>query len=445
MALCVIWDLIGLGLVIVAVLIMSAPSIFKEFWESSSRQIYHILFTGIFTAILASFGFAGARSDGPTLKICFYFYLVICVFVVTLIFTFSAVWLGALLEILFESVWDQIRVQFPAEMTGLTAKKALAQIKAAIEGNLHIVAPSIAFVWLSIIGGIIMSGVVLTCRNITGTLGFFTNVLLLAIGAGFLFIASYISNALSLTTELWVYSIPTLVPGIAMLSVGFMGILHLSKCVKTRGKICIMYLHLGLAGLATVGMIVLGIIFIAQAKAIGDQIKELDESEMAKFLQAITPGGTWDEGTTTNLMVEGAKTYGIVCIVVSAVVIVTMITGAQVLAKTKRELKDTEIERAGQRMALSMRYKADGDQEWMQEDVEVLPEFNNSVQDIRLQQIQMHNAQPDPRLQQLEMANMQNIHVPMAQPVGHQVPVAQPVQQPNAYVNAYASNDGNRI
>ena len=88
-------------------------------------------------------------------------------------------------------------------------------------------------------------------------------------------------------------------------------------------------------------------------------------------------------------MTEGSHIFGIICIVVSVLVIVTIITGAQVLHKTKRDFQDSEVERAGQRMALSCRYQADGQQEWMQEDVEVIPEMRMPLS--HPQEIQMAN------------------------------------------------------
>ena len=106
MALCVIWDIIGLGLVILSVLIIAQPSLF---WSSASRNVPHVLSSGIITAILASFGFVGARSNGPTIKICFYFYIVISVLIVSIVMAASAFWLTQLLETLFESAWDNLR------------------------------------------------------------------------------------------------------------------------------------------------------------------------------------------------------------------------------------------------------------------------------------------------------------------------------------------------
>ena len=108
-ALCVLWDIVGLGLVVLAVAIMAAPQMFKDSWDSASRQMYHILFFGIMTAVLASFGFAGARSTGPTLKICFYFYIVIVIFFALILITVSAVWITSLLTVLFDALWDSMR------------------------------------------------------------------------------------------------------------------------------------------------------------------------------------------------------------------------------------------------------------------------------------------------------------------------------------------------
>jgi hypothetical protein len=62
--------------------------------------------------------------------------------------------------------------------------------------------------------------------------------LLVAIGVGFLFFGSFISQVLSLTAKLLLYSVPSLLPGIATITVGVMGMLHLAPCVKTRGKVC---------------------------------------------------------------------------------------------------------------------------------------------------------------------------------------------------------------
>jgi hypothetical protein len=423
MALCVIWDIIGLGLVILSVLIIAQPTLF---WSSASRNVYHVLCIGIITAIMASFGFAGARSNGPTLKICFYFYIVICVLVASIVLAASAFWLRILLETIFESAWDDLRVQFPTDMTSMNSKMALEFMWEQINEHIYIVLPTIIFIWLSIFLGIIMSGIVLTCKNITGTFGFFANILLVGIGVGFLFLGTFISQVLSLTAKLWLYSIPALLPGISMLTVGVMGMLHLAPCVKTRGKICIMYIHLGLAGLGTIAMIALGIYFMMQSSEIGDRIRDLDDKEMGSMLQALNAGGTWDVESTKQLMSDGSQTYGIICIVVSALVIVTMITGGQVLHKTKRDFQDRETERAGQRMALSCRYQADEQQEWMSQDVEVIPEMRG-----------MPQSQPG---QEIQMANLGAMQMPVAQqPIPQAVPVAQHASPPMA--NAYYAGD----
>jgi len=304
----------------------------------------------------------------------------------------------------------------------MSSSEALDHIWAQINDNIAIVVPAVIFVWLSMITGIIMSGVVLTCKNITGTFGFFANILLVGIGVGFLFLGSFISQVLSLTAKLWLYSIPALLPGIAMLAVGVMGMLHLAPCIKTRDKICIMYIHLGLAGLCTIAMLVLGIYFMMQSEEIGNRIKDLDDEEMGNVLQAMSAGGTWDVESTKKLMSDGSQTYGIACIVVSFIVVITMVTGGQVLHKTKREFQDRETERAGQRMALSCRYKSEGQPEWMSQDVEVIPELR----------------QPLSHPQEIQMANLGQ-HVPVAQPVHDAVPVAQAAGPPMA--NAYYAGD----
>ena len=196
-----------------------------------------------------------------------------------------------------------------------------------------------------------------------------------------------------------------------------------------------MYIHLGLAGVGTIAMIVLGIYFMMESSEIGARIKDLDDGEMGTLLQALNAGGTWyaagliglcvskfdgkgctecvlliacvvtlspftgcrDVESTKQLMSDGSQTYGIICIVVSALVILTMITGGQVLHKTKREFQDRETERAGQRMALSCRYQADGQEEWLQQDVEVIPEMR------------MPQSQP----QEIQMANLGQMQMPV--------------------------------
>ena len=120
----------------------------------------------------------------------------------------------------------------------MSSSEALEFIWEKINEHVFIVVPIVIFIWLSIFIGIIMSGVVLTCKNITGTFGFYANILLVAIGVGFLFLGSFISQVLSLTAKLLLYSVPSLLPGIATITVGVMGMLHLAPCVKTRGKVC---------------------------------------------------------------------------------------------------------------------------------------------------------------------------------------------------------------
>lgn len=76
-----------------------------------------------------------------------------------------------------------------------------------------------------------------------------------------------------------------------------------------------------------------------------------------------------------GLVLVFTQVFAVLCLVLSAVVILTMVTGAHVLIKTKREYRDNEVERAGRRQALSTRFNNE-DREWLQEDVEVLPGFN---------------------------------------------------------------------
>lgn len=181
-----------------------------------------------------------------------------------------------------------------------------------------------------------------------------------------------------------------------------------------------MYIHLGLAGVATLVMVGLGGYALAQATQVAAHINELSDSDFRALLDSITQtiGGSWyadrqktrlciiarwhkvrwlqfinsfahiqinvddyrSVETARSLMVQVARVYGVICLVLSAVLILTIITGAQVLHKTKRDFKESETERAGRRMALSTRYKNEADQEWMQEDVEVFPN------DIKLNQ-----------------------------------------------------------
>merc|ERR1719263_2651127 len=161
-----------------------------------------------------------------------------------------------------------------------------------------------------------------------------------------------------------------------------------------------------------------------ESSEIGARIKDLDDGEMGSVLQALNAGGTWDVESTKQLMSDVSQIYGIICIVVSSLVILTMITGGQVLHKTKREFQDRETERAGQRMALSCRYQADGQEEWMQQDVEVIPEMR----------------MPQSHPQEIQMANLGQMQMPVAQQhIPQAVPVAQPAPPPMA--NAYYAGD----
>lgn len=389
MALCVIWDIIGLGLVIMSVLILAAPTMF---WESASRQVYHVLAIGIITAILASFGFAGARSTRPTLKICFYFYIVICVLIALLLMVVCAFALKPLVEVVLESAWDNLRVQFPAEMTGMDAKRATEHIESEISNYAGIIWPVIIFIWLSVVGGIVMAGFLLTCKNITGTMGFFTNILLLGLGVVFLVTGSFVSQILSLTEKLWAYTIPILLPGIFMLTIGFLGNFHLFPCIVTSGKICVMYIHLSFAGCATVALITFGIYFLVNASNIGERIRELDDEELGSLLQGMKVGGTWNAENTKTLLTEGFRTFGMLCIMVSLLVIFTIITGSYLLIKTKRRFHKDKTEQAARKMALSGRYLADGHAEWLQGDaMEPVHEPFAAVDQPYNQQLEMHN------------------------------------------------------
>ena len=58
-------------------------------------------------------------------------------------------------------------------------------------------------------------------------------------------------------------------------------------------QICVMHVHLGVAGLATVGMIAMGIYLLIDANNIGDIVSELDDKEIGEMLNAMGIGGTW--------------------------------------------------------------------------------------------------------------------------------------------------------
>jgi len=173
MALCGLWNLLGFASVITAVAILAAPQMFKNVWDSASRNITFVLFLGIMAIILASFGYAGARASGPTLKMCFYFYILICILLVLILLGVSAVWINSLLKVLFDALWDSIRTQFPTSMIGMTSAQAWDQILVVLEKNAMFIIPVVVFIYLSNIVGIVVSGVVLTCRNIMGTMSFF--------------------------------------------------------------------------------------------------------------------------------------------------------------------------------------------------------------------------------------------------------------------------------
>ena len=131
-----------------------------------------------------------------------------------------------------------VRTQFQSNWVGLGATEAYIEIKAWLDERMIYVIPIVAFIFLSLIAGIVVSGVVLTCRNIMGTMSFFANILLMGISAIFFVLGSIISRVLQNTPSLWTLSIPTFVPAIVLLAVGVMGVLHLCSCVKTKGKVC---------------------------------------------------------------------------------------------------------------------------------------------------------------------------------------------------------------
>lgn len=107
--LCALWDLLGFASVVCAVAIMSAPQMFQKHWESASRNVPLILFLGILTVILSSFGLAGARATGPTLKMCFYFYILICILLILILFVVCWFFVNSLLQVALNVIWDSVR------------------------------------------------------------------------------------------------------------------------------------------------------------------------------------------------------------------------------------------------------------------------------------------------------------------------------------------------
>lgn len=359
LALCALWAMVGLALIIMSVLILAVPD---WFWESAPRQVYHIIAIGILTSIVSSFGIAGARSRGPNLKICFFFYTVMCVMIFFVLLAAMAAFLQNLFMVLMEQAWDNFRVQFPASMAGMSANEARAHIEKIILENGIYIWPVVIAIILSVILASAFSGVVLKWRNIKGTMDFFGNAVMFILGILFLVAGSFIAQVLGRSDTLSAYIVPSMLPGGFVLVSGLLGNLHLAPCLTDQARIRTMWAHVIIGGMSSLALIGTGIFFLIHADTLGVEINKLPDEDLSSLLQAMSISGTWTIDSVREILTASFRAFGIDVIVITIVQIFTIVTGTFLLIRTRKKYEQYLTEKSARVMARS----EEGNAEWLQ-------------------------------------------------------------------------------
>jgi hypothetical protein len=214
------WHLVGVGLIGLGIIaIVDTDGMIL--WDTAVRQVYHFIGLGIVVIILATLGSMSAKDDKPTLKAAVYFYTILFlaiafVFLIIIVFA-SEEWL----EVIVEVTWSSFRNQFPDSWQLYTAQEAWDNVKLLFLDNstwFYIVIGWNAF---SMGTGLIVTFIMLTFKNVIGTMLFWMNIVVLVAGIIFIWACSVIASVLPDEEGMLV---GLLVPGCLTVIVGVVGV-----------------------------------------------------------------------------------------------------------------------------------------------------------------------------------------------------------------------------
>jgi hypothetical protein len=272
-AISTIWIFIGLGFILIAITsILNADGDFL--WDGAAGLVWWFAGFGVLMIVLATLGVMAADGDGPTLKATFYLYINMFLIIVFLVLSVIVLGVPTWLNVIVDVIWNGLYTYFPSDWQTLSSEEAWDKIETWYTGEgTWIVALIIGWNAFSMIGGMICAFIMLTFRNVLGTMLFWMNCVLFIAGVAFVvacYVLSPVLPNLGWRSGLFLAGSLTIVSG----TVGFF------TCRQQK----VIILWVSFTSITFITMLTVGIFLIVNVDVNSDHIRNLTEAQLGEVL-----------------------------------------------------------------------------------------------------------------------------------------------------------------
>lgn len=333
----VIWTIIGSSIVCVGILTVLADAD-EILWQNAGKLVFHLVGLGILTIILAVLGIMTANADRQTLKAAFYLYINMLLILVFIFLSVITLGIDSWLEVIVEIGWEYMYSYFPNDWQTLSSGEAWDRIWGWYQEQPYIVGIIVAWNAFSMVGGMICAFIMLTFRNVLGTMLFWMNCVVFVAGVAFVVCCYVLVPILPLD---WLAGL--FLAGVLTIVSGGVGVF-----VCRRDTVLVGWeIYTGVAFLT---MVVMGIFLITNVDTNSARVSALTEEDLADVVSRLAfLAGDWTEDSLRKFLDSNVMAAAIAQLILSLVILGTMGAGLLVLKDVRDTQKEQELAEAGHR------------------------------------------------------------------------------------------------
>jgi hypothetical protein len=267
----VIWILIGVMFIILAIISVTGEDLL---YEGSGSLVFWFAGFGVLIIVFAVLGVMTAEADKPTLKATFYLYINMFMMIIFIILSVIVLGIPSWLHAMVDLMWNSLYSYFPFDWQTLSSEEAWDLIYTWYTGEgAWVVALIVSWNAFSMFGVMICAFIMLTFRNVLGTMLFWMNCLLFIAGVAFVTASSLLLPVLPNTA--WQFAL-FLAGGLTIVS----GAVGFFTC--RQDKVIIGWISF--TSVTFTVMLTVGIFLIVNLDVNSDHIRNLTESQIGEVL-----------------------------------------------------------------------------------------------------------------------------------------------------------------
>lgn len=335
MGVSVIWVIIGVVSILVGIVSILADAD-TYLWENADALVFHFIGLGLVIIVLAVLGIMAAQADRQTLKAAFYLYINMFLLIGFVFLSVITLGIPSWLEIIVEIAWEQLYLYFPNEWQVYSAAQAWQLIWEWYQEQPYIVWIIVAWNAFSMIGGMICTFIMLTFRNVLGTMLFWMNCIILIAGVAFV-VCCYVLIPI-LPTD-WLVGL--FLAGCFTVVAGGVGVF-----VCRREKVLIGWI--AFTAVALVTMITMGAFLVEGVDENTARVANLSSEALADVVSRLSfVAGEWTETSLKQFLDSNVLAAAIAQLILALVIAATIGAGALVLKDVREVNHEKEVAEAG--------------------------------------------------------------------------------------------------